>query len=413
MNYREKIRLYQEGKLSEEEALEVKAWIEKQEAISDYLYDTSEIPELDAIDLTGYDKEHEKQEENARFLALVQKSIRRTLLKMGTVVGIVVLILVLFVQFCLPHVVSEFYYDPEETAGVSPYSGMDTNRMGLDLSVYTELYYPLEHRNEARVEPMGYGTYQVVIPQVISFSGYKPHTVSGVLKRDRILFYDEDAFLTPAVNSFVYPEGVKGSFAYHYEDGEKEGPAGRRKEAKEELSRIPDQEYVKGFVSLNSRVDYKHFAKWIEEKGMDHHNIWCAVYTEGIDGRMISEMTGFEMKGGGLCIDWDRERYPHLSLLDNGSTEEIGLQDEEVMTEHFLSLLQYQMDHPEFAEIMANRGNGISGHITGSETYDKMIRYIEKEGLSTYGFAILATKEELLELWEDPEVSYIFTEAVR
>ena len=413
MNFKEQLRLYKEGKLSEAEADAVKQEIEKQEAISDYLYESVEIPELDGMDLSGKGAESgEPEEETTRFLTLIQKSIRKAFLKMGTAVAAVVLVLVLFIQFLLPHAVSAFYYDPTETVGVSSSGQMETNRMGLDLSVYTELYHPLEHRNEVRVEPMGYGTYQVVIPQIVSFSGYKPHTVSGVLKRDRVLFYDEDAFLRPAGNSFVYPEGVKGLFADSYEDGEKVGPAGRSQEAKAQLSALPDGEYVKGFVSLNRLTDYETFAKWIEEKGLEHHNLWCGVYTEGEDGRMLSELAGFEMTGGGVCIDWDRERYPRLSLLDNESTEEIDRTDEAVMTQHVTSLLKYRADHPEFAEIMESRRNGGSDK-TDPNVYESMIDYIEQEGLSTYGFAVLATKEELLELWEDPRVSYIFTEAVR
>ena len=46
MTYRELLKLYQEGKLDEEQKQEVEQSVEKQEAISEYLYEKEEIPEL-------------------------------------------------------------------------------------------------------------------------------------------------------------------------------------------------------------------------------------------------------------------------------------------------------------------------------------------------------------------------------
>ena len=44
MTYRELLKLYQEGKLDEEQKQEVEQSVEKQEAISEYLYEKEEIP---------------------------------------------------------------------------------------------------------------------------------------------------------------------------------------------------------------------------------------------------------------------------------------------------------------------------------------------------------------------------------
>ena len=43
MTYRELLKLYQEGKLDEEQKQEVEQSVEKQEAISEYLYEKEEI----------------------------------------------------------------------------------------------------------------------------------------------------------------------------------------------------------------------------------------------------------------------------------------------------------------------------------------------------------------------------------
>ena len=49
MTYRELIVLYKNGKLDEAQKKQVEADIERQEAISEYLFDAEEIPELEDL----------------------------------------------------------------------------------------------------------------------------------------------------------------------------------------------------------------------------------------------------------------------------------------------------------------------------------------------------------------------------
>ena len=57
MTYRELLKLYQEGKLDKAQTDEVEHAIEKQEAISEYLYEKEEIPGLEV--LQGQEKEND------------------------------------------------------------------------------------------------------------------------------------------------------------------------------------------------------------------------------------------------------------------------------------------------------------------------------------------------------------------
>jgi len=123
MTYRELLKLYQEGKLDKAQTDEVEHAIEKQEAISEYLYEKEEIPGLEV--LQGQEKEEvfvqgndAESEEEQRFVKMIQKTIRRTFLKMGAIVGAGVLAVVLCVIFVLPQVVSAFYYNPNEVVGI-------------------------------------------------------------------------------------------------------------------------------------------------------------------------------------------------------------------------------------------------------------------------------------------------------
>ena len=76
---------------------------------------------------------------------------------MGLAVGVVVLAVVLSAVFILPKAVSEFYYNPNEAAG--QYEEMTTTRMNLDLSVYSELFLPGNHRDQVSAVSRGYGEY--------------------------------------------------------------------------------------------------------------------------------------------------------------------------------------------------------------------------------------------------------------
>ena len=85
MTYRELLKLYQEGKLDKAQTDEVEHAIEKQEAISEYLYEKEEIPGLEV--LQGQEKEEvfvqgndAESEEEQRFVKMIQKTIRRTFL---------------------------------------------------------------------------------------------------------------------------------------------------------------------------------------------------------------------------------------------------------------------------------------------------------------------------------------------
>ena len=151
MTYRELLNLYKQGKLDDVRKKEVEAAIEKQDAISEFLYEEGEIPEFSDLEsenaenpeneewLSGQ-KNNQKDEINRQFIKEIRWSIRKAFIKMGTIVGAVVLIFVLCAVFILPKAVSKFYYDPNEAAGA--YEGMTTTRMSLDLSVYSELYLP-------------------------------------------------------------------------------------------------------------------------------------------------------------------------------------------------------------------------------------------------------------------------------
>ena len=113
MTYRELLKLYKQGKLEDSAKKQVEAEIEKQDAISEFLYEEGTIPDFSDLEsenagklenkkcLTGQQNDQE-DELNSQFIKQIQHSIRRAFIKMGLAVGAAVLAVVLCAVFILP-----------------------------------------------------------------------------------------------------------------------------------------------------------------------------------------------------------------------------------------------------------------------------------------------------------------------
>ena len=413
MTYRELLKLYRQGKLEEDKKKEVEAEIEKQDAISEFLYEEGEIPGLEDLK-EQEDTEPAKNliaasdtEKNAgtgqnndfdnRFVKEIRHSIRKAFIKMGVVTGAIVLAVILCAVFVLPRVVSAIYYDPNEVVG--EYEDLVTTRMDLDLSVYSELFLPGNYRNQVSAVSRGYGEYDITIPQNMSHTG-KFTSVSGKLSRPSMQLYlpgDETAW-----EAWEVDENGKET---------KMDTEARKKESiqysKEEIEGYNDNDWYTAFVSIEKIMDYKDFIEWFQNlsdsKDLEWGTLWCAVHTENEDGYCIEPNIGFCPFAAGMSMSWDKEKYPYLSLNDDGdSLEYVDETDEEIMQSHFISMLSYMKEHKEILAMMDQTADE-------ADRYQEMIDYVKKNGLKVHGFAISAKKDTLLELYKEDVVSYIQT----
>ena len=439
MTYRELLQLYKQGKLDMEKKKQVEAEIEKQDAISEFLYEEGDIPDFSDLEngedcFNNLDDKNQKAEWqdskidgniekrqgnlqskreddfNEQFMKEIQRSIRKAFIKMGTVVGAVVLLFVLCAVFILPKAVSKLYYDPNEAAGA--YEGMTTTRMSLDLSVYSELYLPGNYRDQVNAVSRGYGEYDIVIPQTYTWTG-RFTSVSGRLVRGKLTLYDNNILSRPAL-MFYLPGDENAWEAWETDENGKETKVdteARKQESiqysKEEISGYNDNDWYTAFVSINELMDYKDFIDWFEKisdkKDLEWGNLWCAVHTEEEDGYCGEPNIGFCPYASGSGMSWDKEKYPYLSLLDNAdSYNEAEVTDADIMQTHFTSMLSYMQDHDDILSMMGQSTDY-------QEDYQNMIDYVKKNGLKIHGFAISTKKKTLLELYKEDVVSYIQT----
>ena len=375
MTFREMINRYREGTLEEQQTELVKNEIEKHEAISDYLYEVSQISELDTLESIMAEEQNGTKADD--FTKMVRKAIRRAFVKMGLVVGCTILAVTLSVIYLLPDFVSGFYYNPNEVVGTTS-TGYDIKRMSLDLAVYSELFLPSKYRDTVIAEELGYGKYSIMIPQTSSYSGQFT-TVGGILDRNKLTLYDPNLLNGFPSNAFM-PGGYHGSG----------GAAGTAEQAFSTLQELDEDEVYTTYFSLNELTDYETIYKQI---GM----AWYAV-----DSGTAYDL-GFWSNFSGAVFDWDREKYPLLSTKDsNGSIKETeeNAASEEAMRTHLLSMLRYLQDHPEVLQLF------------GGEHYDLdlVIRHIESNRLKIYGFVVIGDKETILKIAEAEIIAYVVTE---
>ncbi len=401
MTYRELIQLYKTGKLEEVQRQQVEADIERQEAISEYLFDAEEIPELKDLTVFGQmgempdegvakiAKTSEETEED-RFVKMIRASIRKAFVKMGFCVGTVLLCAILFILFALPGIVDAFYYQPDKIAAEGEYS--TTNQMSLDFSVYSELFLPGKYRNNVVVNRRGYGEYDINIIQNASFTGAF-YNVAGKVERGELHLYDVNLLTRPTGNAF---DRKKAGLESNYVGM---GAAGPWQQAYERLQTLDEREYVTAYVTLPKVLTYAEFMDWYDAIEVETNGVWCAVPMMTEDGYEMFEIIGFDCGASGVCINFDRENYPYLSLLDAGM-DAFPENNPEIMQTHFVSMLRYMADQKIFCEMM------------GADEYyvewEKFAENVETYGLHVYGFVTTAKPDALSELME-AEDCYVYT----
>ena len=464
MKYHELIELYKKKELNEEEMQKVERDIERQEAISEYLFDRDE-EENEAVrgmaedvseKYAGPAEQDPKIPDSEEFTRRVNRSIRRAFIKMGTVVGAVILAVVLLIIFVLPEAVSLFYYDPGKTAGENEYG--TTNQMSLDMAVYSELTLPGYYRAAVQVDDRGYGDYDILIQQTLSFTG-RFNNVAGRVEKGKLNLYDPGQLQLPAGNAFGWfqmpsQDGKSLSQLIEENSGHFFGAAGDREQSAESLNALDDNGRYLAYVTLDDLMPYKDYVAFTEklenlqdEQGAGLADIWCAPVTgtrgDGVEEEDAEVRTDARMQGqtaengtaqndmlniqnlgfytdlsvGGLSLEWDREAYPELVLWANGADGEYHwdevreqMKDEDFAAEHFAVMLDYMSEQEEFLEILGGM-NGIG--TTAPESLTEAADYVRDNGLTVYGFACQGTKEALLELNEMEEVYGIYAVEMR
>ena len=440
MTFRELLNIYRSVELSPEQTREVEEAIDREDALLEYLSERDALPELEErADAAPNNADSETEK---KFHRELKRSIRRAFVKLGVMVGAVLLAILLLAQFVLPQVIDRFYYDPgqitaeiheehEDSRGTTYVTDAQTNRMTLDMAVYSELFLPGVYRDNVRVVEHGYGEYDVIITQNVAYAGMPAVDVAGHISKGRLLLYDANLFKAPVGNAFEWglnhPDPALSLSeqipAEEYDEttgigtSHAVGMAGYPEDARETLEALEDGKLYGGFVSLDRVMDYDDFYAFVSQ--FQNQHIWCAVQLAEKPSYLSNWGFGIDYGGGANSLAWDRDKYPMLKRSDGDS---FVITDGETAKAHMQDLLRYLGDHPEFAEMMS-RDYGASGYtavtdrpafgLVEERNLTPLIEYLDEHGVQVYGFWIMADKETLLQLQDSPEVYSVAVQPLR
>lgn len=402
MTYRELLELYSQGRLDEQQKIEVEKELEKQEALADYLFEHQAPPGMEdffdgtpafganAEDADGEAPETSREDSEA-IAKQINRSIRKAFIKTGVIAVIIGLILTLFVVFALPHIVSAFYYDPGKTStelGTDD-SGMPIEQLERDMSVFAELSIPeLGPQITVGTDSFGYGNYSFYIDSASQVGSDSNTTtinsiLTGNIKRNSFVCYNYKELAT-------YLE----SHDFAYEDSDRE------------IDRMKSGELYYAYVKLRDVMPYETFyADFVhsDEYGTNGSWVWCAIRTCRDETMLDFLDKGFyaTVQGHSAEYGYDDNAYPMLAWADEtGSLSgDVELDTEKKAYRHFNSMLKYMLDCNKFRSLK----NQISIEVS-EEDKD----YIEENGLGVYGFIYVSDKEHIETLARAKSISKVF-----
>lgn len=443
MSYREKIEKYKKNLLAEAERIEVEEDIEKVDAISEYLAErleeeldfggnTAEADlenegETDSGDAEGTVKKEKKalgktKKEEVEFERYVRKAIRRSFTRMAVVVGAVLLAAILFIQFGLSPILDSMYYNPAkqiEILSEDKQSAMIFPQMTMDFDIYRALTRPEIGQGYVMAYPLGYGNYSITLNPSAAYGTGRFNSVGGQIRKGKLELYDPNYLKTESVNVFAcygFDRGAdyEAEMEKATKDFEKTGGWSHWRywsleDARQRVETLDEDKKYVAYVSLKRDLSFEEMQdlmKRVRRKASKFlSEPWLAVHAEednmfgfGHIGHPYNDVSSIRTP------EVYNEQYPYLSVweldaagnLDWEKMEEIK-EDEEIVTQHFISMLDYISDQKEFSDMMEVRVPYV-GRLRGAA------RYVEEHGLSYYGFVCITTKEDMLTMLEEEEI---------
>lgn len=426
MKYKELLNEYKKNTLPDKKMEEIAADIEKHEAISDYLYEESEIPNINKVfsetniypddgsaDLSQPEKNSRVANKNplsyndpaaADFTKAINRSIRRAFIKLGAVVSIIAVAALLFIQMVLPSIVDKFYYDPTKALFGEVTDSWVTTRMSKDISVYTELLTPETPRDYVEAESLGYGKYNISIPQSISYNNHFS-TISGEIVRGKLRLYNQDILKQPAVNAFGWCQiNVNGktkdylekSLTELYTETDKDaqdnvlhGVAESKEKSITEIQTINDDKVRYAYITFEKMLNYDEVPQILDRDDLKYciFSPWLAVDTHSDD----SELSYYNA----AHIGFFRQ---DIDISQNETDLNYADYEELLQQQHFTDLLDYISEQEEFLKMFEK----------DPKIFSDASAYIKENGMKIYGIGCIVNKEDMLKLIQLDEIREIY-----
>lgn len=395
MTFKDKLKRFKEGNVTEEEREYIEKELEKYESIEEYyLEEISDqfFDEESRIAPLG-SKENETKD--------IKKVVNRRLGKVVLTSVLIVILLYIVIFYGVSNIIDHFYYDPTIVSQQEDNDNPTTD-FYFDMQAYTSLNMP------------GYSIASFTSQRSNGFGRYE----MGYSLRD--LFENKEALhfvnlsrghLTLAYDGIFGPQrqfGLSEGFDmlhFPFPDEASDKAIVMRNEVVnqqnettlEYLNELNDLSYISMNIAFDEDLTMDEFQVLREE----HPNLdfkWVGVRTTEPGTRWSDEqpmhLIGFNPNFNDEPSSDKRpnpELYPYFNLID--VMEEVSIPADEfpkVYNTHFKSRLTYLRDQEEFVEIFDFNPAKI-------DFYNHSLDYIEENGVETYGVLVYGAAEDFLE----------------
>lgn len=383
MNYRELIKRYKEGLVSEEEKRIIEQEIEKYEAIEEYISDKID---MDFDDLT-FSINNDKNKEEAES---IKKSVNRRLRKVVITSVAIVIALVIGIFCIISPIIDSFYYNPAKVS-----VGSKDSDINFDLYAFSELNIP------------GYSISSNVNIEKLGFGGY---TISFFRRN---LFTQEDDYVTTKIKGDIkindYTEAIlnKGSdfISVRYPEGMSLEQVDRQKsKVVNHIMQLNPVSYVSANLTFEKDLTMKELHE-LELKYPEIEFIWAGIRTP--QNSIRNDLIGIHLLSSNSLLLTDKlveEKYPAFHIME-WLVNPAGYESSDLSLEakayelHYKSLLQYMVDREEATDVI--------DYSDKLQYYKSALEFAEENGVKTYGVLIYSNAEKLIELVENESIKTV------
>lgn len=374
MAFRELLEKYRDGTATPAEREAVEQELEKFDALGEYMLE-QEPPEAEA-----------GLEPPPGELQKIRRSLKRRSLLLVCIAAAAACGVVAAANALEPALSKLLWYDPTEV--YTPDSGeYSTQKLDSHIAVMTELLMPEVRMENATIVPQGWGKYALSIWKYDLSSGEQDN-VSGSIVRGGVSFANE-FYNTCILNMFS--RSAPGLSA----KPEPMGVVKDKETARNALAGLPDYIWLEGYVSLGRDWSMEELAAFQEKTEQASERGWlgwvgvrCAP-----EGTQRIPLAGFQADTSGWILSEVEERYPYYEISAHD-----GEPLAEVWAAHFNALLQYAADHEDFYRRIESNGGRPFMDVKGAQ------KYVEQNGVNTYGFVYYGTPEDFLRILEEPDI---------
>lgn len=304
-----------------------------------------------------------------------------------------IIFLILFsAYYVVSSMVNSLYYNPSQKS-----VGKYEEDLYFDLKAFTELNLPGHAVVNSHSQKLGFGEHNIFFEQLNLFNREIKYIDFKIKRNIRMgkFHYLFDSYYLGFID-IKQPDTERTKFA--------------KLQSKQFINHIKELNhvsYVSAYIVSAEDLNLKEFDDLSRKYNNKISFKWVGVRTES-KGKATNYLSGFNpnFNDGSVSSDSaDKNKYPYLQLVDYMTDEENSNKFNdgsmvEAYTKHFTSLLKYVNDREEAVRALDSSSTKV-------DYYKNALNYIEKNGISIYGFLIYGEARELVEFINNEKIKSI------